>query len=135
MRIFLLIVALNYLDIQSEDIENAYLTAPCREKIWTRSGTEFGQDEGKVFIIVMELYHLKSRGSVFRELLAKRLDEMGFKSSISDPDVWIRPATKSDGEQYYEFILVYIDDILTISQEAVSAIREVAEKLKLKKTI
>ena len=83
----------------------------------------------------MELYHLKSSGSVFRELLAKRLDEMGFKSSISDPDVRIKPATKSDGEQYYEFILVYIDDILTISQEAVSAIREVAEKLKLKKTI
>ena len=29
VRILLLISALNYLDLQSEDIENAYLIAPC----------------------------------------------------------------------------------------------------------
>ena len=58
---------------------------------------------------------------------------MGFKSSIADPDIGFRPATKPDGEQYYEFILVYVDDLLAISQDAVSAIREVAENFKLKK--
>ena len=49
---------------------------------------------------------------------------MGFKSSIADPDIGFRPATKPDGEQYYEFILVYVDNILSISQYAVSVIRE-----------
>ena len=59
VRICLKFAALNDFDTQSEKIENAYLTAPCREKIWTRDGPKFGQDEGKVFIIVMKLYGLK----------------------------------------------------------------------------
>ena len=96
VRICLLIAALNYLDIQSADIENTYLAARCREKIWTKSGPEFGQDEGKLFIIVMALYGLNSRGDAFRAFLSEKLDKMGFKSSIVDLDVWIRPATKAD---------------------------------------
>ena len=38
VQIMLMIEALNDLDLQDADIENTYLTAPCREKIWTRSG-------------------------------------------------------------------------------------------------
>ena len=38
VQIMLMIAALNDLDLQDADIENTYLTAPCREKIWTRSG-------------------------------------------------------------------------------------------------
>ena len=71
MRICLLIAALNDLDIQSEDIENAYITAPCRYKIRKRDGPKFVKDEGKVFIIVMALYGLKSSGAAFREFLAE----------------------------------------------------------------
>ena len=41
VRIMLMISALNDLDLQAADTENAYMTAPCREKIWTRAGTEF----------------------------------------------------------------------------------------------
>ena len=59
---------------------------------------------------------------------------MGLKSSIADPDVWIRPVTKADGEHYYRFILVYVENLIAISQGVVSAIREVAVNLKLKKT-
>ena len=79
------------------------------------------------------MYGLRSSGATFRELLAERLEEMGFKSSIADPDVWIKPATKADGEQYYKFILVYVDDLLAIIQYAVSVIRKVSDKFKLKK--
>ena len=38
LRIMLMIAALNNLDLQAVDIENAYMTAPCRENIWTRAG-------------------------------------------------------------------------------------------------
>ena len=76
---------------------------------------------------------LKSSGDEFRAFLDERLDEMGFKSIIAYLDVWIRPLTKAYGEQYYEFILVYVDDLLAIIQDAVSDIREVAEKFELKK--
>ena len=49
-----------------------------------------------MYIVVRALNGLRSSGAVFRELLAKRLDEMGFKSSVADPNVWYREATKSD---------------------------------------
>ena len=81
----------------------------------------------------MALYGLKSSGAAFMALLAERLDKMGLKSGIVDPYVWIRPAIKADGENYYEFIFVYIDDLFAISQYAVSATRKVSEKLKSEK--
>ena len=83
-----------------------------------------------MFIVVVVLYGLKSSGSVLRAFLAEQLDEMGFNSSIADTDLWIRPATKADGEQYYKFILVYVDDLFAISQDAIVSIREVAENFK-----
>jgi hypothetical protein len=42
VRIGLLIAALNGLDILSADIQNAYLTSPCQEKVYTILGPEFG---------------------------------------------------------------------------------------------
>ena len=56
VRIMLMIASLNDLDIQAANIENAYLTAPCRKKIWTRAGPEFGIKEGKVLIIDLEKF-------------------------------------------------------------------------------
>ena len=33
------------------DIQNAYLTAECREKIWTQAGPEFGSESGLIMIV------------------------------------------------------------------------------------
>ena len=41
VRIALTIAALNILDVLACDIQDAYLTAHCREKIKTRTGPEF----------------------------------------------------------------------------------------------
>jgi hypothetical protein len=41
VRIALTLVALNDLDVMMGDIENAYLTAPITEKVWTVLGPEF----------------------------------------------------------------------------------------------
>jgi len=40
---------------------------------------------------------------------------MEFAPSLADPDVWIRAACKEDGYSYYEYLLVYVDDILILS--------------------
>ena len=95
----LMIVALDYLDLKAVEIKNAYLIAPFRKKIWRRAGPEFEMDEGDIFIVVRDLYGLKSSGAAFREFLAERLYNMVFKSSIKDPGVWMREATKNDGEE------------------------------------
>ena len=71
------------------DLENAYLNAPCREKIWFEGGAECGEDKGKVLVIVRALYGLKSAGSSWRAALAEVLFSLGFESTRADPDVWI----------------------------------------------
>ena len=51
--------------------------------------------------MVRALYVIKSSGAAFRVFLAEQLDDMGFKSSNTEPEVWMRESTKSDGEDYY----------------------------------
>jgi hypothetical protein len=41
--------------------------------------------------------------------------KMEFTPSLADPDVWIRAACKENGYSYYEYLLVYVDDILILS--------------------
>ena len=45
------------------------------------------------------------------------MTKLGFQSCKSDPDVWFRPSTKSDGTDYYQYVLIYTDDILSIMEE------------------
>jgi hypothetical protein len=66
----LLMAALNNVDICAADVLNAYITAPCREKIWTTLGKEFGDDCCRKAIVVCALYRLKSSGAAFRAHLA-----------------------------------------------------------------
>ncbi|KAL7460918.1 hypothetical protein ACHAXS_001355 [Conticribra weissflogii] len=65
VSIALVLVTLNLLDMMAADIMNAYITAPCKEKIWTTLGSEFRKDKGKEVIIVRALYSLKSAGQAF----------------------------------------------------------------------
>lgn len=132
VRIALLVAALNDLEVLSADIQNAYLHAKCREKIWCIAGPEFGSDEGRIMIIVRALYGLKSSGAAFRSLLANRLHEIGYIPTKGDPDVWIRPAVKSDGFEYYEMVLVYVDDIFAISDKPKVTLEQIQEDFKFK---
>jgi hypothetical protein len=110
-----LIAALNNLDVMMCDIGNAYLNAPCREKIWFKGGREMGEDKAKVLELKRALYGLKSSGASWRSMLSGTLRDLGFQNTRVDPDVWRRPATKPDDTQYYELLLVYVDDILLAS--------------------
>jgi hypothetical protein len=40
---------------------------------------------------------------------------MNFKLSLADADVWMWPAIKDSGQTYYEYVFVYVDDILVLS--------------------
>ena len=56
VRLAFLIAALNDLEVSSCDLANAYINAPCKEKIWFRAGLECGEDHGKVMIVERALY-------------------------------------------------------------------------------
>jgi hypothetical protein len=57
---------------------------------------------------------------------------MGYKPSYADPDVWLRPAVKPDGFKYYEYILCYVDNVLSISGDPKKTMRRIQEDFKLK---
>ena len=55
--------------------------------------------------------------------MAKKLYEINFKSCVADPDVWLRPPVRPDGTEYYEYILMYVDNILAISVNATKILK------------
>ncbi len=132
VRIALTMAALNDLEILACDIQNAYLTADCRERVWVIAGPEFGSEAGKPMLVKKALYGLKSSGAAFRAYLAETLDAMGYRPSYADPDVWLRPAIKPDGFEYYEYILCYVDDVLCISHDPKKSMKRIQEDFKLK---
>lgn len=133
VRLAFLIAALNGLDLQAADVGNAYLHAPNREKIWFVAGPEFGEHQGKCILIVRALYGLKSAGASWRKMFSDMIvGEMGFMPTKADRDVYIRPAVGTDGFQYYEYILVYVDDLLVLSEDCGSILKYIDAKFKLK---
>ena len=65
-RLVLLIVSLKTIDIQSTDVQNAFLAVVILEKVHLVAGPEFGLDQGKNLIFIQALYGLKSTGASFK---------------------------------------------------------------------
>ena len=43
------------------------------------------------------------------------INSMGFKPTRADADAYIRRNLRNGGTPYYEYLLVYLDDVLVIS--------------------
>lgn len=133
VRLIFLAAALNDLDIKSADVRNAYLNAPTQEKYWARAGPEFGSNEGRRVLIIRALYGLKGSAAAWRSFFAAALRQMGWKScEKADPDVWMRAAVKPDGTEYYEYLLVYVDDLLIASHDPGKVIQSIKKLFTLK---
>ena len=132
VRIGLLIAALNDLDVFSCDIKDAYLTAPCKGKYYMIAGPEFGSDQGKVMKVVRALYGLPESGACFRSFLSEHLHDLGFHSSLADPDVYLRSAIAPNGKKYYEYVMTYVDDVLCISKDPKTIVEGIKAKFALK---
>ena len=52
------------------------------------------------------------------------MGQLGFTSSRADPDVWIRLSKRTSGEEYYEYVFLYVYDVLVISENAESDLRK-----------
>ena len=132
VRIALTIAALSNQQVKAGDVINAYVTAPCSEKIWTVLGKEFGTDQGKKAIIVHALYGLKSSGAAFHAHLADCMRSMGYTSCRGDNDLWIKPETDPDRDKYYSYILCYVDDVLVVHHDAMTTLMKIDKYFKLK---
>lgn len=134
VRIAFLVAALNDLDVLAADVQNAYLNAPTKEKIYAIAGPEFGPErQGRPVYIVRALYGLKSSGARWRDHMAATLRGLEFTPCKADPDVWMRPAVKKNGDLYYEYILTYVDDCLVVSEDPKTIMTMLGETYTLKK--
>jgi len=68
---------------------------------------------------------------------------MGFKASLADPDVWMTKAFKQQGssiiagkgfrgQAYYQYIFVYVDDILVLAENPKDIMEVLAKTYHLK---
>ena len=61
-----------------------------------------------------EKYGLKRYSATWREKLAETLKSLGYKSSETDADVWMKRDLNPNGDPYYKYILCKFDDLLHI---------------------
>ena len=134
VRIAFTYAAMMGLPVMAGDIKNAYLQAPTSESHYIVCGPEFGiENEGKYAEVKRAIYGGRVSGRDFWLHLRKCMDSLGFKSSKADSDVWYRPARKSDGTEYMEYVLLYVDDVLVISENPEAVLRnEIGKHWQLK---
>ena len=115
------------------DIPNAYLQAPSSKNDFIICSPEFRLGFcGQVALIRCALYGGKvTMRDVWHHLRAC-MKELGFESSKADPDIWYRLSkqskcktnssgknqTECEGEECYEYVLLYVDNCLVISDHA-----------------
>jgi len=132
VRIAFTYVALHDLNIYAADIQNVYLQAPTSEKHWAVAGPEFGSKEGCKMLIVRALYGTATAGRDFHNHLRECMRHLKYEFCAAEHDVWMRKARRDDGSEYYEYLLLYTDDCLCISEHAEEALREIDKYFSLK---
>ena len=61
------------------------------------------------------------------------MHHLDFRPCPADPDVWMQPAQKGDCLPYYDYVLLYVDDALVVSDNAESILRnEIGKYFELK---
>ena len=60
------------------------------------------------------------------------MEHMVYESCKAEQDVWMRSATRTDGLDYYEYILLYVDNCLCISENLNPALLQVDKYFPIK---
>ena len=107
---------MNGLDICAANIQNAYIQAPTSEKHYVVCGPEFGKHKGKKALICCALYGGKSAGRDYWLNLRSCMEYLGFSPCKADANIWMRKE-RADNTDYWEYVLLYIDDYLETSED------------------
>ena len=60
------------------------------------------------------------------------MEMLGYRSCLADPDLWIREDVSDNGNQYYEYMLLYVDDCLCVSEHPREALEEINKYFPMK---
>ena len=117
------------LEIWGADVGNVYVEAYTDEKLCIIAGPEFKELQGHLLIIVKALYGTRSGGARWHDRLFDILQELDFKPSKADPDVWMRP---EPGGTCYEYIAVYVDDLAIAAKDPQAFCNKLKKRYNLK---
>ena len=117
VRLLFFIADLNGLLIIAADVSNAYLHGKTNEKVYTK--IDFGKLSGKTLVIEKAQYGLKTSAARWHEACSVVLLKMKFIPSLADSDLWMRKTAYG-----YEYIAVYVDDLIVASKEPMKAMDE-----------
>jgi len=115
--------------VKASDVQNAHLTAPCAEQIWTRLGPKFGQDQQKEASIVCALYGLNLAVASFFKTLGQLHGESRIQAIRAYSDLWMKPIVQFE---YYAYMLLYVDDCLSIHCDAETVLWQIDKYFPMK---
>ena len=129
LRMVVFLPQLNNLEIWEADVNNAYPEAYTDEKLCVIAGPELKELQGHFLTMVKALYGTHSGGARWHDRLFDILQELSFKPSQVDPDVWTRP---EPGGTCYEYIAVYVDDLAIAAKDPQAFCNELRKRYNLK---
>ena len=127
LRLSIFLAKLNNMDVWGADIGIAYLEPTTKEKIYIVAGPEFKELHGHMLVIHKALYGLKSSGVRWSQRIHDIMLQLGFKPCKADPCIWLR-----EMKTKYEYIAIYVDDLLIASDKPQQIIKDLKGKFKLK---
>ena len=129
LRMVVFLSQLNDLEIWGADVGNAYLEAYTDPNLCIIVGPEFKELQVHLLIMIKTLHGTHSGGARWHDRLSDILQELKFKPSKADPDVWMRP---EPGGTCYEYIAVYVDDLAIAAKDPQAFCNELKKKYNLK---
>jgi Reverse transcriptase (RNA-dependent DNA polymerase) len=112
IRIAIAAGELNGLFLMVGDISPSYLEAFTLEKVYFIDGPEFGPLARHLLTIVRALYSLHTSGARLHDRFANFMQQLGLIPCKAYPDEWMHECTT-----HYEYVLVYVDDIMFVGKE------------------
>ena len=123
IRTFLALVVSHKWSVQQLDVNNAFLNGDLQELVYMQQPYGFTTSFMKVCRLNKAIYGLKQAPHAWHHKLSSTLVNLGFKSTISDPSLFVH-ATHTT----FVIILIYVDDIL-ITGSSSTAIRSLISTL------
>ena len=120
---------LNDFEIWGADVGNAYLEAYTDQNLCIIVGPEFKELQVHLLIMIKTLHRTRSGGARWLDRLSDILQELKFKPSKADPDVWMKP---EPGGTCYEYIAVYVDDLAIAAKDPQTFCNELKKRSNLK---
>ena len=129
LRMVVFLSQLNDFEIWGADVGNAYLEAYTDQNLCIIVGPEFKELQVHLLIMIKTLHGTRSGGARWHDRLSDILQELKFKPSKADPDVWMRP---EPGGTCYEYIAVYVDDLAIAAKDPQTFCNKLKKRYNLK---